>query len=167
MGREQAVLAASEAGQLTFLTGPAGKPFTPTGFTSWFGTSCRAAGLPLGLSAHGLRKAMCRRLAEEGCSANQIAAVSGHTTLREVSRYTKAADQKRLAIAAMHTLEQTAFQTASKSDKPQAHKVTNRVQVIEKKGPKNGSVSRGRTGRGAGLRRWQAYTALLMMCRNC
>jgi hypothetical protein len=47
-----------------------------------------------GQSAHGLRKATCRRLAEAGCSANEIAAISGHTSLREVERYTKAADQK-------------------------------------------------------------------------
>jgi integrase len=78
----QAVLAASEAGQLTFLTTATGKPFTGGSFTNWFGAVCRAAGLPLGLSAHGLRKAMCRRLAEAGCSANQIAAISGHATPR-------------------------------------------------------------------------------------
>jgi len=76
----QAILAASEAGNLTFLTTATGKPFAPGAFTNWFGTLCRAAGLPLGLSAHGLRKAMCRRLAEAGCSANQIAAISGHVT---------------------------------------------------------------------------------------
>src|SRR5262249_42483659 len=50
---------------------------------------------------HGLRKAGCRRLAELGCSANQIAAWSGHATLREIERYTKAADQARMARAAM------------------------------------------------------------------
>jgi integrase len=70
----QAILAASKTGNLTFLTTATGKPFAPGAFTNWFGTLCRAAGLPLGLSAHGLRKAMCRRLAEAGCSANQIAA---------------------------------------------------------------------------------------------
>jgi integrase len=88
------------------------------------------AGLPLGISAHGLRKAMCRRLAEAGCSANQIAAISGHATLREVGRYTKAADQRRMAKAAMSAIEQTAPETY----KPEAPKVTNRRQVLEKKG---------------------------------
>jgi hypothetical protein len=37
------------------------------------------------------------RLAEAGCSANVIASISGHTTLAEVARYTKAADQQRMA----------------------------------------------------------------------
>jgi integrase len=52
-------------------------------------------------TAHGLRKAACRRLAEAGCTEKQIAAISGHASLSEVQRYTKAADQERLARAAM------------------------------------------------------------------
>jgi integrase len=103
----QAILAASDAGQLTFLVTATGKPFTGQGFTNWFRMMCRAAGLPPGLSPHGLRKAMCRRLAEAGCSASQIAAISGHATLHEVARYTKAADQKRMAIDAMESITGT------------------------------------------------------------
>jgi len=57
---------------------------------------CQRVGLT-GLSPHGLRKAACRRLAEAGCSANEIASISGHASLREVERYTKAADQARMA----------------------------------------------------------------------
>jgi hypothetical protein len=48
-----------------------------------------------------LRKAACRRLAEAGCSANQIAAISGHASLREVERYTAAASQALLADQAL------------------------------------------------------------------
>ena len=80
-----------------------GQPFSPAGFTNWFRDKCNKAGLPLGTSAHGLRKAACRRLAEAGCSANLIAAVSGHKSLREVQRYTEAADQARMARSAMET----------------------------------------------------------------
>jgi integrase len=65
---------------------------------------CNEAGLPNGLSAHGLRKAMCRRLAEAGCSEKLIAAVSGHRTLRMVQKYTDAADQERMATAAIGRL---------------------------------------------------------------
>jgi integrase len=64
----------------------------------------REAGLPAGLSAHGLRKAWCRRAAEVGCTPHQIAAISGHATLKEVARYTKDADQRRMAIDAMKAL---------------------------------------------------------------
>jgi integrase len=91
-------------GTPTFLTTAFGKPFAVAGFGNWFRKCCNKAGLPNGLSAHGLRKAAARRLADIGCSAHEIAAVTGHATLGEVQRYTKAADRKRLAREAMKKL---------------------------------------------------------------
>lgn len=77
------------------------------------------AGLPKRCVTHGLRKAAARRLAEAGCTANEIAAITGHATLQEVSRYTKAAEQRKLAQAAMRRLSPprraTDSQTASRS----------------------------------------------------
>ena len=61
--------------------------------------AARAAGLPAKCVPHGLRKALMRRLAERGATTKQIASVSGHKTLKEVERYTAAADQARLARA--------------------------------------------------------------------
>ena len=95
-----AAIAAGPSGHLTFLTTANGKPFTAAGFTHWFREQCDAAGIR-GFSAHGLRKAACRRLAEAGCTEKQIASISGHRSLGEVARYTKAADQEALARAAM------------------------------------------------------------------
>lgn len=69
----QAALDGTPSNHLTFLTTSLGKPFTAAGFTNWFREACNAAGLPKGTSAHGLRKAAARRLAEAGCSANVIA----------------------------------------------------------------------------------------------
>jgi integrase len=89
------------ANQLTFLVTLRGKPFTPHAFTAWFAEACDAAGLPSACTFHGLRKAAARRDAENGCSANEIAAHTGHTSLREVERYTRAADKLRLSRAAM------------------------------------------------------------------
>jgi hypothetical protein len=40
-------------------------------------------------------------LAEAGCTVHEIAAISGHASLKEVERYTKGVDQARLAQAAM------------------------------------------------------------------
>jgi integrase len=100
----RAAIAFAPADHLTFLTTAQGKPFTAAGFTNWFRRMCNEAGLGKGLSAHGLRKAMCRRLAEAGCSEKQIAAVTGHKTLRMVQHYTTAADQERMAIAAIGKL---------------------------------------------------------------
>jgi hypothetical protein len=52
------------------------------------------AGLP-DCTAHGLRKASATRLANAGCSANQIASITGHASLVEVARYKKKADNLR------------------------------------------------------------------------
>ena len=90
-------------GVKTFLVTHFGKPYTAPGFGNWFRELCDAAGCH-GVSAHGLRKATARRLAEIGCSANQIAAITGHATLKEVQRYTSAADRKRMAREAMAKL---------------------------------------------------------------
>ena len=100
----QAVLDKTPSEHLTFLTTAYGQPFTAAGFTNWFRDRCNDAGIGNGASAHGLRKAACRRLAEAGCSANVIASISGHVSLREVQRYTMAADQKRMAAAGMATV---------------------------------------------------------------
>jgi integrase len=109
----QAVLDATPSEHLTFLTNVHGKPFTAASFGFWFRQRCNEADLPH-CAAHGLRKAACRRLAEAGCSANVIAAISGHSTLTEVSRYTKAADQERLARDGMAAIARTGVGNAAK-----------------------------------------------------
>jgi integrase len=100
-----AIDALPKAEHLTFLVTESGKPFTPHGFGNWFRGQCKIAGLPGNLSAHGLRKAGATRLAEHGCSDHEIMAWGGWTTLREVQRYTRAADRKRLAREAAKKLE--------------------------------------------------------------
>jgi integrase len=107
-------IAAMPSDHLTFLTTISGKPFSDAGFGNWFRECCDEAGLK-GYSAHGLRKAGCVRLAEAGCSANVIASWSGHLTLAEVARYTRAADQKRLARSALDKLATPDCQTAGPS----------------------------------------------------
>jgi integrase len=85
---------------LTFLMTRYGGPFTATAFSNWFRDQCDEAGLPH-CSAHGLRKAAARRLAEAGCTPHEIGAITGHASLAELTRYTRAVDQRRLAEAAM------------------------------------------------------------------
>jgi integrase len=98
----RASLAAAGHQHLTFLVTESGAPFASGGaFYNWFKDCIRAAGLPGNLSPHGLRKAAARRLAEAGCTPHEIAAITGHATLSEVARYTRAADQKRLAESAI------------------------------------------------------------------
>jgi integrase len=107
-----AALAALPRTNLNFLVTEFGKPFTSAGFGNWFRRRCNEAGLPQ-CSAHGLRKAAATRLANAGCSADQIKAITGHKSLSEVARYTKAADQARLARQAMNILRTDQQQTLS------------------------------------------------------
>ncbi len=101
----QAVLDAADHDGDAILQTAFGQPFTSNGFGSGFmAVKIEKAGLPARCVTHGLRKAAARRLAEAGCSANEIAAITGHATLQEVSRYTKAAEQKKLAQSAMRRL---------------------------------------------------------------
>lgn len=89
----------------TFLQTPAGKAYTANGFYMRFREWRAAAELPEGLSPHGLRKAAARRLAEAGCTTHQIAAITGHATLAEVERYTRAVDQEKLARSAIERIK--------------------------------------------------------------
>lgn len=96
----QEVIDATPRENMTFLVTEFGKPFSAAGFGNWFRDRCDDADLHH-CTAHGLRKAAARRLAEAGCTNQQIKAITGHRTDAEVSRYTAAADQGRLAEQAM------------------------------------------------------------------
>lgn len=77
-----------------------GAPFTEGGFESAWRRAVAAIGHPK-LLFHSLRHTTATRLAESGCSVFQIAAITGHRDLHTVRRYTKRAEQKKLAVAAM------------------------------------------------------------------
>lgn len=132
----RATLEAAPKDNLTFLTNRYGKPFSPAGFTGWFRECVEEAALPLGCGVHGLRKAAARRLAEAGCIAHQIAAITGHRTLKEVQRYTSAADQKRLAQDAIAALQQPAFRRSANKARATVRKLPNRKAGLGNPGEK-------------------------------
>lgn len=84
----------------TFLTTTRNKPFTANGFGNRFRKWCDEAGL-FECSLHGLRKAAASRLAELGCTEQEIMAITGHTTSKEVARYTRAASRRLRAESAL------------------------------------------------------------------
>jgi integrase len=90
------ILAGTPRENLTFIVTKRGRPFGAVPFSTWFRKACDAAGLSSRCCAHGLRKAAARRLAEAGCSTFEVAAITGHASLRELERYTKAAAQGSL-----------------------------------------------------------------------
>jgi integrase len=89
---------------LSLIGDAAGRKLKRPALTGLIREARKAAGLPKRCVAHGLRKAAMRLLAEAGATEKEIAAISGHKTLKEIERYTKAADQKKLAKAAMDKL---------------------------------------------------------------
>ena len=98
------IIAATPSAHLTFLVTEQGRPFTAAGFGNKFRDWCNQANLPH-CSAHGLRKATAARLAERGATAHEIMAVTGHQSLEEVERYTRAARKAQLADSAMSKLK--------------------------------------------------------------
>lgn len=100
----QKVIDASPCGDMTYLVNEFGRPFTDAGFGNKFRVWCDQAKLPQ-CSAHGLRKAGATIAANNGATARQLMAIFGWDTIKQAEHYTRRADQKQLAEAAMHLLE--------------------------------------------------------------
>jgi integrase len=94
----QRVIDATPTGDLTFLVTEYGRPFTAAGFGNKFREWCNEADLER-CSAHGLRKAAATLLAENGATAHELMAWFGWKSLKEAERYTRAANQKKLAAS--------------------------------------------------------------------
>jgi integrase len=94
------IAATPMVGVKTYLVTEYGRPFTAPGFGNWFRDRCNEAGLPQ-CSAHGLRKAFLRRMAEAGCSEDYIASISGHRDMREIRTYVQAANRAKMATEGM------------------------------------------------------------------
>ena len=90
---------------MSLLTTSRGKAFDPVYYGAWFAEAIDEAGLPDDCVLHGLRKCAARKLAEAGCSEQEIMSVTGHRTSVMVARYTKGANKKRQANAAITKLE--------------------------------------------------------------
>jgi site-specific recombinase XerD len=88
---------------LVFMMTLHGSAFTAKGFSNWLTERAEKAGVPE-RSPHGLRKAIGRRMAEAGCTQEQIAAMLGHASVATAQVYTKSANQKVLADGAMKQL---------------------------------------------------------------
>lgn len=81
----RSIIDTTPTGDLVFLHNGYNKPFTSNGFGNKFRDWCDEANLPQ-CAVHGLRKAAAARLAEEGCSEQEIMAITGHKTSKEIIR---------------------------------------------------------------------------------
>jgi integrase len=77
-----------------------GSPFSEKSITGRMRDWCVAAGLPEGLSLHGLRKTLGDLAAEGGATTRQAMGLLGHDDIAQAELYSKSADQVRLAVAA-------------------------------------------------------------------
>jgi hypothetical protein len=89
--------------------GVRGKPFTGSGFRCEFfkliGRLEKTGKVGIGLTFHGLRHTVGKRLADAGCDTRDIQAWLGHKTAAMAEHYAKEADQKRRVRGAVVKLD--------------------------------------------------------------
>jgi integrase len=101
----QRTLDAGPIGDMTFICGARGQPFTKESFGNEFREACNAAGVPG--SAHGVRKIAATRAANSGATVAELEALFGWTGGTMASLYTRSADRERLARGAIRKLDPT------------------------------------------------------------
>lgn len=101
----QATFEASGVGSFQYLITEWSKPYaTAKSFGNRFKSWCVMAGLPH-CSAHGLRKGGAVIAAENGATNDDMKAIFGWETSKQVDLYTKKAERKRIARKSMHLIQ--------------------------------------------------------------
>lgn len=100
----RAILDSAERRGVMILTTKTGRAFHPRVFSRDFRDARIKAGLPEGLSFHGLRHTAAARLAELGAGAPEIQAITGHKSLKLVEHYIRQASQEVQADRAIARL---------------------------------------------------------------
>ncbi|MEM6441936.1 MAG: tyrosine-type recombinase/integrase [Pseudomonadota bacterium] len=90
-----AALEARPRRDLVFLPTKAGAARSAKAVSGWFAATARAAGLE-DRTAHGLRKTRSLALAYAGATSHQVGAWTGHQSLKEIERYTRGYDRRRV-----------------------------------------------------------------------
>lgn len=92
-----------DTSKFCFLITRRGGSFTKESFGNFFKKACVAAGLPH-CTAHGLRKATLRRMAELEMANKTMKSLSGQTSDKTLEIYTRDANQRKLAGKAIKAL---------------------------------------------------------------
>jgi len=111
---QEAIDAMPVRGIVSYLVTEQGRPFSRKGFGNRMRKWCDEAGLPQ-CTTHGLRKAVARRMAEAGIGHSGIKSITLHSNDSEVSLYTKQAEQRSMAKAAMGTLSDQFLASAAEN----------------------------------------------------
>lgn len=86
---------------VTILVNARGWPWKSESASKGMKEAVDRLGFPPTWNIHGLRKLAAANLAEAGCSAHEIMAITGHKTMGMVSFYTRGADQEKMATSAI------------------------------------------------------------------
>ena len=90
------IIAKTKVGDLHFIVGEFGRPFTVESFGNWFRDQCRACNIHK--SAHGIRKLSATMAANAGATTHELMAQYGWVTTQQAEVYTKGADRARLGV---------------------------------------------------------------------
>jgi integrase len=90
------IIGQTKTGDMAFIVGEKGNPFTKESFGNWFGQCCRDAGVHK--SAHGIRKLSATLAANGGSTTHELMAQFGWVTTTQAEVYTKGADRVRLGV---------------------------------------------------------------------
>jgi integrase len=115
-----------------FLLNELGRPFSRKGFGNKFRQWCDEAGL-IQCSAHGLRKATLRRMAELKMPNKSMKSLSGHSKDDEITKYTEAADQASLARDAIEQLSVWEAAPPEERDDPMAKAAIEAFQALDRR----------------------------------
>tara|TARA_R100000995_G_scaffold84161_1_gene62028 strand:+ start:1716 stop:2948 length:1233 start_codon:yes stop_codon:yes gene_type:complete len=80
------------------------KPFTQKSISHWFSERASMAGLPRECTAHGVRKALAKILADNGATSSELKATFGWTTSKLADLYTEQANKRDLATSGLERL---------------------------------------------------------------
>lgn len=98
------IIEATTTGNLTFVANEKnGAPMTAGSLGHWFGEACDEASVPG--SAHGLRKAGAKRLADAGATLHELNAIFGWSGTEMALLYTRESDRRRLAESGIAKLK--------------------------------------------------------------
>jgi integrase len=115
----QATLDRGPIGDLAWICGARGEPFTKESFGNEFSQAARQAGIPK--SAHGVRKIAATIAAENGATSKELDAIFGWVDGGKTSAiYTAAADRVRLSSQAIGKLNETGMSIPSPDEKVRA-----------------------------------------------
>jgi integrase len=114
----QRTLDAGPTGDLAWICGARGEPFTKESFGNEFSAAARSVGIKK--SAHGVRKIAATIAAENGATEKELEAIFGWTGGRMASHYTREANRARLAAGAMGKLDETGTSIPAPMDEVRA-----------------------------------------------